>query len=478
MNRPFDSAKYKALLEGLEISEVTFGTVLDDRVFRFEAEFYISQSMMPVASVSGEGIIDTVQYGTSDELNDDDRGFPVLRLNEFDNYFSGIPSRYCDKLSNEEFASLRLRPGDVLVCRTNGNPELVGRAAVVMEETPYAYASYLYKIRPKIEVILPEVLVLFLRSKHGRTQIEKYSMRSNQTNFSPAKFREIEIPKFGSALQLALQANVQKSYICLKQSHVLYAEAEQFLLRELSFENWQPPSKTVSRKNFSDFLATGRLDAEYYQPKYDALATRLNKMYTVRLGDIAGINKSIEPGSEEYQNEGVPFLRVADLSAEGITPTEIFLDPKNYADALRPMKDTILFSKDGSVGIAYKVEQDMEAITSSAILHLNVITKDINPDYLTLVLNSIIVQMQAERDAGGSIIQHWKPSEISAVIIPVLPAAIQSRIAEKIRESFTLRAQSQQLLALAQRAVETAIELGEAEGLEMLDKKIERNEML
>jgi hypothetical protein len=41
-------------------------------------------------------------------------------------------------------------------------------------------------------------------------------------------------------------------------------------------------------------------------------------------------------------------------------------------DSLKPTKDTILFSKDGSVGIAYKVEQDVDLITSSALLHLKV----------------------------------------------------------------------------------------------------------
>lgn len=79
---------------------------------------------------------------------------------------------------------------------------------------------------------------------------------------------------------------------------------------------------------------------------------------------------------------------------------------------IKPRKDTILLSKDGSVGIAYKVSEDMNAITSGAILHLSVKADEVLPDYLTLVLNSKVVQMQAERDSG-SILQHWKPSKLS-----------------------------------------------------------------
>lgn len=54
----------------------------------------------------------------------------------------------------------------------------------------------------------------------------------------------------------------------------------------------------------------------------------------------------------------------------------------------------------------------MDVITSGAIIHLTVTDKEVLPDYLTLVINSVVVKLQAERDAGGSIIQHWKPSEI------------------------------------------------------------------
>ena len=76
--------------------------------------------------------------------------------------------------------------------------------------------------------------------------------------------------------------------------------------------------------------------------------------------------------------------------------------------------------------------------------------------------------MQAERDAGGSVIQHWKPSEIENVVIPILSDDIQKQITENIRESFALRARSQQLLELAKTAVEIAIEQGEDKAMELL----------
>ena len=123
-----------------------------------------------------------------------------MRLNEFDSYFIGTPEKYCNMLSEIEYEELRLKKGDVLICRTNGNPQLVGRCSIVPEDTNYAYASYLFKIRPKPEIINSETLMVYLRSSFGREQINAYSMTGNQTNFSPAKFKEIDIPIFSKEL--------------------------------------------------------------------------------------------------------------------------------------------------------------------------------------------------------------------------------------------------------------------------------------
>lgn len=81
--------------------------------------------------------------------------------------------------------------------------------------------------------------------------------------------------------------------------------------------------------------------------------------------------KSIEPGSEAYQEE-VPFVRMTDLSKYGLEDPSIRLDRKAFSTAPRPKKNTILLSKDGSVVIAYKMGEDADVITLGAILHLSV----------------------------------------------------------------------------------------------------------
>lgn len=103
----------------------------------------------------------------------------------------------------------------------------------------------------------------------------------------------------------------------------------------------------------------------------------------------------------------------------------------------------------------------MDCITSGALLHLSVKKTTILPDYLALVLNSKIVQLQAERDSVGSIINHWRLPEIEMVLIPMLDYDIQNQISQKVQESFKLRKDSKNLINVAIRAVELAIEKNE-----------------
>lgn len=451
--------KYKKLLEGLKIKEVSFEHLLMSDIIRMESEFYNSDRLVYPEIVTGEQAIVFSQYGTSEELNEINQGYPVLRLNEYDSSFIGIPSKYCHLLDEGTYKELSLKENDVLICRTNGNPKYVGKAALVPKDYPFAFASYLFRVRPNLKYINSATLVAYLNSKYGRIEIERYSMQSNQANFSPAKFREIAIPVFPKSLCKEIEKITYSAFEKLEEAREVYLSARNKLNTSLSLSPFKVQKINSSIKTLNATIwSNGRLDSEYYQLKYDHLFNELKRFECKKLSQLVSIHKSVEPGSDLYQKEGTPFIRVADLSIFGISSPNIFLDASGYSEVIRPKRDTILMSKDGTVGIAYKVEHDMDIITSSAILHLKVKDENILPDYLTTVINSNVVRQQAERDAGGSILQHWRLSEIENVVIPILPYETQEQIATMVRNSFELRKQSQILLDEARRMIEKEIE--------------------
>jgi restriction endonuclease S subunit len=458
----------------MAITKVTSYAMLDSES-RCDAEHIAAPIFVTRNYHYGNDVVEFTQYGTSKQLNENGKGFPVLRLNEFEQMFIKSPEKHCNLINESVYQQLRLSKGDVLVCRTNGNPHLVGKAAVVMEDVDCAYASYVFKVRPNHH-ISPQLLTVYLNGKYGRSEIERHQMISIQTNFSPERFKKCRVPCFSHSFQTGINKLVDKAYSNLKNSKVLYAAIEKYLLDTLGMTNFRSTASKFSIKGLAEsFNTTNRIDAEYYQQKYEHLINHLLQYKCVKLGTgigkIVTIEKSIEPGSEYYRDTGTPFVRVSDITKFGISSPSIKIPPE--LTKLRPKAETILLSKDGSVGIAYKIEQDLDIITSGALLHLNIIRDDVLPDYLTLVLNSQIVQMQAERDAGGSIIQHWKPSEIAEVIIPLVDYSVQETIAEDVKRSFALRRESERLLEAAKRAVEIAIEVDETSAMSWLDKEME-----
>ena len=316
---------------------------------------------------------------------------------------------------------------------------------------------------------------IFLNSYYGISQTKRMSAGNVYQMINYPNIRKIKIPNLSNKFKNKITYLSKLSHQKLEDSKKLYKQSEELLLKELDLLDFKPSKEKVAIKTFKQsFGDSGRLDSEYYQPKYSQIVESIKKFNYDSLANIVNINKSVEPGSEEYLTNGIPFIRVSNLTKFGLSKPSIHLS-KNLFDEeelekLQPKKDTILLSKDGTVGIAYNIKKDTNVITSGAMLHLIIKNDNVLPEYLTLVLNSLVVQMQSQRDAGGSIIKHWKPSEIGEVLIPIINKNIQTKIEEKIKESFLLKESSKELLEVAKKAVELAILKDEKSSFTYLDK--------
>jgi len=143
---------------------------------------------------------------------------------------------------------------------------------------------------------------------------------------------------------------------------------------------------------------------------------------------ILSIQKGIEPGSENYQDEGKPFIRVSNLSINGFTDRDQkYLSEELYQqlkETYEPEQGDVLLTKDATPGIAYVVKEHIEGIISSGILKLQINEDEIDKEYLALCINSLIGKMQVEKDGGGSVILHWKPEQVKRLKIPLLPLVL------------------------------------------------------
>lgn len=120
--------------------------------------------------VTLKDIVSGFKYGTSEKSDYLFTGMPVLRIpNIGDN---GIDFTDIKNLSSETVeAANQIHENDILIIRSNGSRDLVGKCALVPQlDQEYAYASFLIRIKPS-ERVRAEYLVLFLNSADARAQM-------------------------------------------------------------------------------------------------------------------------------------------------------------------------------------------------------------------------------------------------------------------------------------------------------------------
>lgn len=139
------------------------------------------------------------KYGTSVRADaDESTGAPVLRIPNVIGGEIDLDDLKHVELPKAERERLRLALQDVLIVRSNGNPEYVGRCAVVDDATSLlepVYASYLIRLRPDPERLLGSYLAALLNSPVGRMAMRNViRTTAGQSNLSAESLAGVRVP--------------------------------------------------------------------------------------------------------------------------------------------------------------------------------------------------------------------------------------------------------------------------------------------
>lgn len=461
-----------------------------NEVFRFDSNFFLKEFLKDENLIRnkkhkslkeiGVSLLSFGAYSLNNDVEYIDSGVPFIRgINMKKGRIDFSNMIHISERANSLLWKSEVKPETVLLSMSG----TIGDVAIASKKWKYPINSNqdIAKIHTDNKID-PYYLFTFLLSKYGQNYLRREARGSVQQHVFLSQMELFDIPILEDKFMSQIHNTIEFSEELLANSQQAYSDAETLLLETLGLKDFEPSKEPVNIKTFNEsFGSSGRLDAEYYQPKYEQVVDRIKTTNYDTLSNLATIKKSIEPGSDTYSDEGLPFIRVSDYNKFGVSEPDkklsfsFYKENEEKLNKLKPKKETILFSKDGSVGTAYMLRNDANFVTSGAILHLTVRDKtQLIPEYLTLALNSKLVQMQAERDAGGSIILHWRVGEIENVVVPIIDFPIQEKIAELVEESFKLKMQSEQLLELAKTAVEKAIEENEEKAMEYVRTGLEK----
>jgi type I restriction enzyme, S subunit len=128
-------------------------------------------------------VLEDIRYGTSKKCAVDPDLTPVLRIPNVSNGEIDLTDLKHADFDQNETEKLGLRKGDVLVIRSNGSLDLVGRSAVVDTNAEgMLFAGYLIRLRFDQDKLTPMFLHLALQAPDMRRRVEALAKSTSGVN--------------------------------------------------------------------------------------------------------------------------------------------------------------------------------------------------------------------------------------------------------------------------------------------------------
>jgi len=149
-------------------------------------------------------------YGTSTKCVVDGPGTPVVRIPNLAHGAIDLSDEKRAEDINVDLSKLMLSERDLLVVRTNGSKDLIGRTAVVQRGIRASFASYLIRYQLNPERAEASWVHYMMRRPQARAEIERLAASSaGQHNLSLTKLDKIQIPLPSLSMQRELIATYE-----------------------------------------------------------------------------------------------------------------------------------------------------------------------------------------------------------------------------------------------------------------------------
>lgn len=465
-------------MDGHECTEILFSQL--NAECRIDAEYFYKANLKMQALIKSKSYVTIGEIGyvtdgihTSIDYDENSRINLISATSPRQNVFNLTRNAYISEAAHLANPRTALKENDIILSTVG----TIGNCAVVDSDILPANTDRHVGIIRLHSTINPYVLSTFLLSKYGKNQTIRETTGNVQPNLFLYKVREIIIPVFESTFQEAIQKAVLKAKELLKKSELAYTDAEKLLETEIGIDMSAISNGGVSVKSFSEsFGNTGRLDAEYYQPKYDYILRHI-KAYKNGFYPLSDIITNYSTGyafsSDDYSNTGIPLIRITNINEGRLDLTNsnrIPVDkiPPNCKDYA--IENDVLVSMSGSIGLSCVIPPKTQVLINQRIMRITQNT--INSNVLSMMINSYMVNEQFNRIGTGGVQTNISANDIIQVLIPRLDKKTESVIADKISSSNTLLNQATLLLEYVNATVEMAIEQDETTAINWLNNKI------
>lgn len=446
------------MIDGLEISEVYFSGL--NKEFRIDSEYYKKIFLADDLFLINKGsktincFVTDGQHGYH-EL-DETSPIHMLTAKNTKMWFADIlGADLIAKWVDENNKRSSLQEND-LILSTRGS---VGYCAIVKPDVlPANIDQDVARIKILDEKIFPEYLLTYLNCCFGQDWMKRNKTGMVQQGLSLQKVREIPVPILSRMFQNYIADIINLAYEKKTASIKCVEEAESLLINNIEINyNIQ---ESISIKTLSEsFNISGRLDAEYYQPKYEQIEDAIKKIPHATLNLLGDIESGEFISETLYGKEGYSYIRGTDITShcidlENATKVNTTINGLSIIE-----KGDLAFAMIGSVGNV-SINRGETSIVSNNLGTIKPYNKQL-ANYLLVYLLSDIGQTLFEKYQTRTAQPKIKKEDVGKFLVPLLPGEEIEFISDKAEESFRLEEKSKELLDIAVKAVEMAIETDE-----------------
>lgn len=329
------------------------------------------------------------------------------------------------KVKSSSLAKRRLELGDIIIEISGGGPEQpVGRTVIIDEKAisiangvPLVCTNFTRLARPSKEVD-SAFLNYFLTFFYNSGEITKYQSGSNNLrNLQFQDYIQIGVPLAPLAEQTRI---VEKLDEVLAQADTIKARLDGI-----------PAILKRFRQSVLATAVSGKLTVDFKKREWQSKP----------LVDVCDFIVDCPHSTPEWSDDATGFFCVRttafnpfklDMSSQGFVSESVY---KERIKRLEPKKGDILYSREGTVGIACRIPSGYKLCLGQRMVQFRV-NQEICPQYLEIVLNSEHILRIVKSLTIGSTVPRVNMKDIKKYPIPLPDRTEQIEIVRLVDQYF------------------------------------------
>jgi len=325
------------------------------------------------------------------------------------------------------------KPFDVIYSMTG---KFMGKAALSPPTIPEINMSQNSVVLKTKSPIHSALLTIFLNSLINKDQISGMYSITKQKYLNQGKIAKLRIIKYESEYDKDLTEyleGIESYYNAIEGIKKIICQFnENFKIVHTSF--FEKYSFSIQAKNITEKALT----SHYYRKDFDNELAKFEEDESIKKLRFHDLRKGDEIGSNNYDYEGIPFIRTSNILNFGVDyQSNYYCSPSIYGEFDQDLRvGDILYAKDGKIGETAIVEESAKIVISSGIVRIRLIDEGLKY-WLFLLLSSNYGKMFFYKwTVIASTMAHLRKDFVKDFKFPKFDTSYKSELIKEIQQAF------------------------------------------